>query len=177
MLVIERRPLVAGLLLGLSVSSKLLPGLAAMPACFPRRGRGAYCLGFAAGLLPTLLAWLSAPRAFLDNIVRFNFARPADTTSWLWGQPQFVSEVSRVAFGLVWLGLAIFALHYSTRLSTRCSLVVLLLVAVLLAAPAVHQNYNLWWVPFLCVGLAVRAVLVAQPARSGSVTCLAVAWP
>jgi uncharacterized membrane protein len=166
MLVTERRPLVAGLLLGLSVSSKLLPGLAAMPACIPQRGRGAFSLGFAAGLLPTLLAWISAPRAFLDNIVRFNFARTADTTSWLWGQPQWVSEVSRVAFGLVWLGLAFFALRYATRVTTRSSLVVLLLVAVLLASPTMHQNYNLWWIPFLCIGLAVRTVSAEQPAFS-----------
>jgi hypothetical protein len=166
MLVNERRPLVAGLLLGLSVSSKLLPGLAAMPACIPQRGRGAFCLGFAAGLLPTLLAWISAPRAFLDNIVRFNFARPADMSSWLCGLPPWISEVGLVAFGLVWLGLAVFALRYATRVTTRSSLVVLLLVAVLLAAPAMHQNYNLWWIPFLCVGLAVRTVSAVQPAFS-----------
>jgi hypothetical protein len=162
----KRRPLASGLLLGLSVSSKLLPGLAAMPACIPHRGRAAFCLGFAAGLLPTLLAWITAPRAFLDNIVRFNFARPADTSSWLCDLPPWISEVSLVAFGLVWLGLAVFALRYATRVTTRCSLVVLLLVAVLLAAAAMHQNYNLWWIPFLCVGLAVRTVSAVQPAFS-----------
>ena len=74
----ERRPFVAGLLFGLSVSSKLLPGLAALPACIPQRGRGVFSLGFVAGLLPTLLAWLSAPRAFVDNILRFNSIRPVE---------------------------------------------------------------------------------------------------
>jgi hypothetical protein len=164
----ERRPFVAGLLFGLSVSSKLLPGLAALPACIPQRGRGVFGLGFAAGLLPTLLAWLSAPRAFVDNILRFNSIRPVDSSSWLWGLAPQLSEASRVVFGLVWLGLAVFAVRYAARLTTRCSLVVLLLLAVFLGGPSVHQNYNLWWIPFLCIALAVRTVSAVQPASSKS---------
>ena len=151
----ERRPLLAGLLLGLSVSSKPLPGLAALPACIPLRGRGSFGLGFAVGLLPTLVAWFSAPRAFIDNIVLFNAVRPLDWSSWMWGLPPQVSDVSRVGFGLVWLVLAIFAMRYATRVTTRSGLVVLLLVPVMLGGPAVHQNYILWLIPFLCVALAV----------------------
>jgi hypothetical protein len=165
------------LLFGLSVSSKLLPGLAALPACIPQRGRGVFGLGFAAGLLPTLLAWLSAPRAFVDNILRFNSIRPVDSSSWLWGLAPQLSEASRVVFGLVWLGLAVFAMRYSARLTTRCSLVVLLLLAVFLGGPSVHQNYNLWWIPFLCIALAVRTVSAVQPASSKSAAGLVAASP
>jgi uncharacterized membrane protein len=154
MLAGERRPLLAGLLLGLSVSSKPMPGLAALPACIPLRGRASFGLGFAVGLLPTLLAWISAPRAFTDNIVRFNAVRPVDMTSWMWGLSAQVSEISRGALVLVWLVLAIFSVRYVTRLTTRSSMVVLLLVAVMLAGPALHQNYMLWLIPFLCVALA-----------------------
>jgi uncharacterized membrane protein len=173
----ERRPFVAGLLFGLSVSSKLLPGLAALPACIPQRGRGVFGLGFAAGLLPTLLAWLSAPRAFVDNILRFNSIRPVDSSSWLWGLAPQLSEVSRVVFGLLWIGLAVFAALYAARLTTRCSLIVLLLLAIFLGGPAVHQNYNLWWIPFLCVAVAVRTVSAVQAAGSESAIRLEAAGP
>jgi len=158
----ERRPLFAGLLLGLSVSSKLLPGLAALPACVPPRGRGAFGLGFAVGLLPTLIAWFSAPRDFIDNIILFNALRPVDTTSWMWGLAPQVSEVGRMAFALLWLVLAIFAVRYATSVTTRSSLIVLLLVTVMLGGPAVHQNYILWLMPFLCIALAVTAQKASQ---------------
>jgi hypothetical protein len=158
-LVNDRRPFTGGLLLGLSVSSKLLPGLAAAPACIPNRGRSAFCLGIATGLLPVLLAFVMAPHAFIENIVRFNMARPVWSTSWLYGQPAWVSEASRVLFGLAWLGLAVFAARYATRVTVRSGMVVLLLVAVLLAGPQMEQNYNLWWIPFLCIVLAVSTDL------------------
>jgi uncharacterized membrane protein len=163
----ERRPLLAGLLLGLSVSSKLLPGLAASPACVPLRGRGSFGLGFAVGLLPTLVAWFSAPRAFIDNIVLFNALRPVDTSSWMWGLAPQASGVSRLAFALVWLALAIFAVRYATSVTTRSSLVVLLLVTVMLGGPTVHQNYILWLIPFLCIALAVTGVSNRLELREG----------
>jgi hypothetical protein len=158
----ERRPHLAGMLLGLSVSSKLVPGLAALPACIPLRGRGQFGLGLVIGLLPMLLAWFSAPRAFIDNIVRFNTIRTLDWTSWMWNLSPQVIEVSRVALGLVWLTLAVFAIRYATNVTTRSSLIVLLLAPVMLAGPALHQNYNLWWIPFLCIALAVSVVSVIQ---------------
>lgn len=164
----DRRPFTSGLLLGLSVASKLLPGLAAMPACMPQRGRCPFSLGFAAGLVPALLAFLSTPRAFLDNIVRFNFIRPVWSTSWLYGQPPWVSEASRVVFGLIWIGLAVFAVSHATRVSGRSNVIVLLLVAVFLAGPMMEQNYNLWWIPFLCVALAARTVSVSEAEYSKS---------
>jgi hypothetical protein len=154
----DRRPFTGGLLLGLSVSSKLLPGLAAAPACIPNRGRGVFCAGFMTGLLPALLALISAPHAFIENIIRFNMVRPVWSTSWLYNQPVWVSEVSRAVFGLMWAGLAIFAVRYAKRGAMRSGVAVLLLVAVLLAGPIMEQNYNLWWIPFLCIALAVSTV-------------------
>jgi hypothetical protein len=161
----DRRPFTGGLLLGLSVSSKLLPGLAAAPACIPNRERGAFCLGFVTGLSPALLALLSAPQAFIENIIRFNMVRPVWSTSWLYNQPLWVSEVSKVVFGLTWVGLAVFALRYATSRTARYSMAVLLLVAVLLAGPIMEQNYNLWWIPFLCIALAVSTVSESEELR------------
>jgi hypothetical protein len=154
----DRNPFTGGLLLGLSVSSKLLPGLAAAPACIPSRKRGVFCLGFMTGLLPALLALVSAPHAFIENIIRFNMVRPVWSTSWLYNQPVWVSDVSRIVFGLLWAGLAIFTASYAKRGTVRCGAAVLLLVAVLLAGPIMEQNYNLWWIPFLCIVLAVSTV-------------------
>ncbi len=90
LLVVERSPFWAGVLVGLSIAAKLMPGLAALPCLVPARGgRVHFAAGVVIGLVPIVPFAAAAPDAFFDNIVLFNLVRPIDDTSWLWGMPAF----------------------------------------------------------------------------------------
>ena len=177
LLLVDRRPGISGLLVGLSLSCKPLPALAALPACLPQRGRVAFGLGVAIGLTPTVLAFVAGPRAFFDNIVAFNFVRPTDSTSWMAGLPPTAHVIAQLAFGAVWLALAAVALRSTNAPGMRFPLVVLLVTAVLLAGPAIHQNYDLWWAPFIAVATALGVAREDRRAASPSSILSSVAPP
>lgn len=177
MLVGERRPFIAGLLTGLSISSKLMPGIAALPACLPARGRISFLLGFGLGLLPAVLAWASAPNAFVDNIIRFNAVRFPDTSSWMLGVGPGPGAAITATMGVAWLALALFSLRRPAPLTLRCSLVVLLISVVILGGPVMHQNYHLWWIPFLCIALTTRVMQLAPNSRTSTIEASSASVP
>ncbi len=156
MLVFEARPAGAGLLFGLSLAAKLLPGLAVAPALLPTRARWRFALGLIAGAAPIGLAWLSAPQAFDDNIIRFNFIRPVDSSSWMQAASPPMQVIGRAAFASAWLVVSALTLRRGGDLARRSALMTLMLLATILAGPVAHQNYLLWWMPFFCIALGAR---------------------
>jgi hypothetical protein len=159
LLVVERRPFWTGLLVGLSIAAKLMPGLAALPCLVPERGqRVHYAAGVLIGLVPIVPFAAAAPDAFFDNIVLFNLVRPIDDTSWLWGMPGFVAWIAR---GCALLGLAAIAAQiwkHPPALPERCAAIVLAVLVVFAVGPDMHHNYYLWFIPFLAA-LAGRAAV------------------
>lgn len=170
LLLVERSAALAGLCLGLSISAKLLPGALLLPCCLPAepRARLAYGAGLLAGLLPILPFVLWDPGAFFDNILLFNFLRPVDATSWLFGLPGSVATLAHVALALFFALAAVRAWRLPFDLAQRCGWAVALTLATLLAGPAIHHNYQLWWLPMaaalLGVALAPRGLPSAAPA-------------
>jgi hypothetical protein len=163
LLLLERRPGLAGLCLGLSFAAKPLPAALLLPCCLPgeRPGRLAYATGIAAGLLPVLPFLIWSPVALLDNVVLFNLLRPADSTSWLSAVPPLAATLAHAALALLYVGVAAYAWLRPPTLLRRTGAAVVLMLAAILAAPAAHHNYQLWWLP---LAVPLLAALLAPPA-------------
>lgn len=146
------RPGWVGLLLGLSVSTKLMPAALCTFALVSRAGFFRYSLGFAVGILPVAVAFLLSPQAFWDNVIHFPLSRPIDTTSWLFAQPSWVVKSAKIVFAHIVLCVFLFALFLKHSIHSRILLAFFLLTASLLNSGAVHRNYFLWWFPFLLLG-------------------------
>lgn len=162
---IDTRPGWAGFLVGLSVATKLVPGIVALPCLLPGPGsRRAYLCGAALGLLPILPFAATAPDGFLANVILFNTLRPVDDTSWLFGLPAFTAIAARAAAALILLGIALRLWRQTPGLDERCAWTVLAILTVLAVGPDIHHNYYLWFLPFLAV-LAGRAAIgdIAPP--------------
>ncbi|HLJ20417.1 MAG TPA: glycosyltransferase 87 family protein [Stellaceae bacterium] len=153
----ERRPGMAGLLVGLSIAAKLTPGVLFLACLLPAlpAARWRYALGVAVGCIPVLPYALEAPRAFFDNIVAFNALRSSDASSWLHAMPADVAGAAHAALGLLLLAVAIAVWRRPPTLFVRCGLCVVLMLAALLLGPSPHQNYHLWWLPVYCVLVSV----------------------
>jgi hypothetical protein len=168
LLLVERSAVLAGLAIGLSLSAKLLPGALLLPCCLPAapRARIAYAVGLGLGLLPItpFLAW--APAALIDNIMVFNLIRPADSTSWLFAAPPLAAGLAHAALALFYVGAFAVVWRRPPGLAGRAGLAVMLILAALLAAPAAHHNYQLWWLPLLAalLGAALAPERLPSPA-------------
>ncbi len=173
LLLVERNPGLAGLCIGLSLAAKLLPGALLVPCGLPgrRRNRLVYAAGIAVALLPVLPFAIWSPRALFDNIVLFNLVRPADSTSWLIAAPGARPAVAAV-MALLYLAAAADVWLRPPRLARRCGIAVALILASLLAAPAVHHNYQLWWLPLASALLGAALA----PQRLPSVASAATKW-
>lgn len=151
----ERDAFLSGLCIGLSIAAKLFPGVAFVPCLLPP-GNGArlrYALGIAVGLLPILPYALAAPGAFYDNIVLFNAIRPPDSTSWLAFAPEGAAVAARSIVVAFALAVAVHVWRRTPDLTARSALAAALTLAVILAAPTAHHNYQLWWLPFYALAL------------------------
>ena len=162
-----RRPWLAGFWVGLSISAKVLPGALLLPCAFPGAGhRRAYIIGLALGLLPALCVVALSPIAFYDNIVLFNLARSPDSTSWLAFAPPEAASAMRLVFAAALLSLSAFMWRSTPDLLARCGLLCAMIILTILAGPAAHHNYQLWWLPLISVlvGVAVthENIMVAQ---------------
>jgi len=156
LLLYERRALLAGFCLGLSLAAKLLPAALLLPCCLPEtpRARAAYALGLGLGMLPLLPFLLWSPAAFLDNIVVFNLLRAPDSTSWLMGMPALLGTLARALAGAFYIAVAVFVWRRAPSLAIRTGLGITLILATILAGPAAHHNYQLWWLPLAAALLA-----------------------
>jgi hypothetical protein len=162
----ERRPLLAGFCVGLSLAAKPMPGALLLPCCLPAQGtaRVAYATGIAVGLLPVLPFLLWSPLALFDNVVRFNLIRPADSTSWLAAAPPLGAMLAHAVLALLYTGSFVYIWRRRPALLHRIAMAVALILAAILAAPAAHHNYQLWWLPLAAPLLAAALAPRAAPA-------------
>jgi len=132
-----------------------VPGVAFAPCLLPpgKDARLRYGLGVAVGLLPILPYALAAPGAFYDNIILFNAIRPPDSTSWLAFAPEGAPVAARSIVVALALAVTVHVWRHAPDLNARCALAAALTLAVILAAPTAHHNYQLWWLPFYAVAL------------------------
>lgn len=164
LLLLKRRPFWAGLLVGLSLAAKLMPGMAVLLCLVPVPGaRRRYGLGVAAGLLPILPFAAASPDAFAANILLFNTLRPIDDTSWLYGLPHAAAVAARVVAVMTLAGLYLRVWRHPPALEERCAAAALAILLVFAVGPDMHHNYYLWFIPFL-------APLAAWAAIGGATT-------
>jgi hypothetical protein len=172
---VEDRPGWAGLMVGLSVATKLAPGAAMLLCLLPAPGgRTRYFGGVLLGLSPILPFAATAPEAFTANIVLFNTVRPIDDTSWLFGMPAFVVILSRAVATAVLVAISLWIWRRSPGLDERCACCVLAGFAVFAVGPEMHHNYYVWFLPFLAI-LVGRAAIgsAATAAVPGAARSLA----
>ena len=149
----QTRPGLAGVMVGLSVSAKFLPGLLMLVCCLPEAHRSHYIGGFFLGLIPAIAFCLLAPSDFINNTVWVLAATPVDTSSWLCGAPSYIINATRLAFILLMAAVAFVMISRPPDLFERCALYVICVVAALLINQ-VHNNYTMWWIPFFCILLS-----------------------
>jgi hypothetical protein len=155
---LARRSFWCGVCVGLSIATKLLPGVAMLPALIPATRRAFFAAGVVVGLLPVLPFVAAGPQDLWGNIVLFNFSRLPDSTSWLLAVPPSVAVVARLLFAAVLVAAAIYVWRRSPPVIVRAALAAALGIAVILVGSGAHHNYQLWWIPFytLALGLALE---------------------
>jgi hypothetical protein len=158
----ERRPGWAGLAVGLSISTKLFPGVLFILCCLPGARRWRYSLGLLIGILPILFFLVESPQAFWLNIVQFISQRGTDSTSWLDGLPPLVGLLARAVSLCILLPMAIYLWVRRPTLLSRCAIGVMMVILVNLSSPVTHRNYMLWWIPLFAVVLGVGAFHMAR---------------
>lgn len=151
---IEQSSFWCGVCVGLSIATKLLPGVALLPAVIPPRRRGQYVAGVATGLLPVVPFFIAGPRSFWGNIVLFNLARVPDETSWLHAMPPAVIGAMPFIFAAALIAAAVAVLRRPPTLAGRSALAAVLGIGAILAGPGAHHNYQLWWLPFYAILLS-----------------------
>lgn len=149
----QTRPGLAGVMVGLSVSAKLFPGVLMLICCLPEFRRSRYIGGFVFGLLPAIAFCLLAPSDFFSNTVSPSLGTPLDPSSWLYGASSYMSSAARLAFILLIAAVCLMMISRPPDLFERCALYVICVIATLLVGH-VHNNYMLWWIPFFCILLS-----------------------
>ena len=145
----------AGLLIGFSLSCKLMPGLVAMTLLFPAQRWKPYMLGLLAGLVPDMVVLAWAPLPFVRNVLLFNFVRLPDSTSWRMLAPGWVGRVASLAALAFWLGSSLLvlaaprlpALADLARLDRRMMLFVVAVLLLIITGSTAHDDYMIWWMP------------------------------
>ena len=61
---------------------------------------------------------------------------------------------ARSIFFTLFAGTSVYIWRRAPGLATRAGLGAMLVLGAILAGPAAHHNYHLWWLPFYCVTLA-----------------------
>ena len=157
---VTRKPRFAGLLVGLSLSAKLVPALALAaiiaPAASPwRPGDGRrYWAGFVCGCLPSLVYFLWSPADLVSNVLFFNLSRPVDSTSWLDGHPAWWRAAATIGLAALFAAGAGIRWVMTPNRRGRALLIVVVAMGTTLLGPVNHGNYQLWWIPWLAIVLA-----------------------
>jgi len=140
-----------GLLVGLAISAKLLPGGLWLPILLAPRGRGRYLAGIAMGLVPCLPFLLWNPHAFFGNVFLYNALRPVQDSSAIFGLPKVIQMLAKLPAMVIYLLIARKTWRGDMDAIRRCGWAVVLTLSLLLAAPINHPNYDVWWLVPLCV--------------------------
>jgi len=156
LLVIERR-LLCGFLIGLAISSKLLPGLLWVVICLTPRDWRRYFAGIALGLIPCLLFAAWDPTPFIRNAILFPLTRPREGQSIFYPMPAWVGLAAEVATCVAWLMFAVRAWRVDLLPLRRCAFAAALIVLFEFVSPNVHQNYFIWWFMPFCLSATALA--------------------
>ncbi len=153
----SRSAALAGLMVGFSLSCKLMPGLVALTLLFPASRWKPYCLGLAAGLVPDLLALLWDPMPFVRNVLLFNFVRVPDSTSWRMLAPASIGRVAGLAGMALWLSVSGGVLlaqvtrfgggREGVTLDRRMILFAVITLVLIMTGSTAHDDYMIWWMP------------------------------
>jgi hypothetical protein len=157
----DSRPGLAGLLLGASASTKILPAPIAMALLLPGHLPTARRLvaGIAVGLMPVMVFAALDPAVFFNNVVLFEIVRPSSPSSWLLDMPSTVIWLLRIGFVVAFLVTAAAALIRDWSIDRRIIAYVVLTIILLLTSQINHDHYWLWWIPlFLSLLCAARVV-------------------
>jgi hypothetical protein len=160
MLLARGRERWAAILIGLSVASKLLPGLLYAPlllAC--RRRNWAWFLSAIIVTFVPFLIWDAG--GFVNDILLFNLGRPTDSTA----LAHFLSRPWTVGVQVAGLAAMIVALHWARKQRWSMPSILAYLwvahAAVLLGGAIFHNNYLIWLLPLL--GLSFLSVVDQEP--------------
>ncbi|HUB25580.1 MAG TPA: glycosyltransferase 87 family protein [Tepidisphaeraceae bacterium] len=140
-----------GLLIGLAISSKMMPALLWIAFCLMPRNRSRYFGGVAAGLLPCLPFLLWHPGAFVRNAVLFPLTRPREWQSLFWQAPPWMGMSAKLVVLLIFMMFALRRWRRDMPPLRRCTCAALLTLCFELASPILHQNYFIWWYMPFCV--------------------------
>jgi hypothetical protein len=147
-------PAVSGLLLGLSMVCKSLPGLFIVPLLLGHPRRGRILVGIALGLSWFLPYLWATPRELVANLVIFNLKRPPDCTSLLFFLPDGL-RVPVGALGPIGILAVVWRYHQGERTVPRILGATALMITLFLATgKVIHQNYCVWLAPFAGIALA-----------------------
>jgi hypothetical protein len=153
---VDRSSFGCGLCVGLSIATKQLPGAAMLPAMIPAKRRVAFAAGVVVGLLPVLPPLVHAPQAFIENILLFDFVRLPDSTSWQQGLAPGIGMAARLVFALAMVAATVYVWRRrELPVIARAALAAMLCIVAILAEPGAHHNYQLWWLPFYALALAM----------------------
>jgi hypothetical protein len=167
----QTRPGLAGLMVGLSVAAKFIPGLLMLVCCLPELRRSRYITGFILGLTPVIVFFLLSHWDFAHNTMWVLAAKP-DASSWLYGASFYMIIITRIAFILIVVAVSAVIVVRPPDFLGRCNLYVICVATILLTA-RYHNNYALWWLPFFCIllGPALSKIL-SFPGSSSAVSDL-----
>ncbi len=161
----ERSSFWCGVCVGLSIATKLVPGAALLPALIPAQRRDLFVAGIVVGILPVVPFFLAGPQAFWGNIVLFNLARLPDSTAWLHAVPAAVATTAHLVFIAALLAAAVAVWRRPPSTIARAALAAMLGIGAILAGPGAHHNYQLWWLPFYALLLAMALAPARERAR------------
>jgi uncharacterized membrane protein len=155
------RPLASGVLVGLSLACKPLPGALLVPLLPWRSSWRRLAAGLALGLATLLPDFVRTPRELVASLVLFNFGRPSDSTSLVNALPPW----ARIATACVGLAIIVaLVVGYQRRKPDARELVctaALVLTVFLVVSKVIHRNYILWWLPFAAAALAATGYRAA----------------
>jgi hypothetical protein len=162
----ERKSISSGICVGISIATKLLPGLlffvvlAPVANSFRARLHNSkrYLLGIFCGVLPMMGYWLAAPTDFYHNIFEFVLLRGGGSVSWLPHSPLIWSQLFRDLTLGVLVGGSGYLFCKPVALIDRLGFGVVSILLVLLSSTNNHRNYQLWWIPMVAIILGVTAV-------------------
>ncbi|MDP9066782.1 MAG: hypothetical protein M3N53_00345 [Actinomycetota bacterium] len=156
----REREVPAGVLVGLSIATKLLPGLLLAVALLAAARRPLRMIAViavtAVGLhVPHLI---TAPREIFANLVMFNLARPIHETSPLAALPPGWADAAVQVSLLVAVALPLLMLQRGDSSDTgRLAMVIMLMLAIfLLGGKTLNRNYFLWIVTPAAVTVAAK---------------------
>jgi len=157
----------SGLLLGLSMAAKPLPG-ALFLLLLPGTVRaGPFALGLAGGLAPYLPDLWRTPRELVANLVLFNLARPPDSTGLAAFLPGWAAPLPVLASAAL-VAAAAWAYHRGRRTPADLAAASALVATLFLAGgKLIHRNYLLWWLPLAAAALGALCYREALPLPRG----------